>query len=440
VKKAFYIPSKRSPDEVAYLVGVTLPGRDRDIELENLYELELLVRSAGAEVAGRLIQNRTRVDGATYIGGGKMEELIHEISSNGVNLVIFDDDLTPAQARNIEKRLKVNVIDRTELILDIFSRRARTKQAKLQVEIAQLSYALPRLRRLWDHLSRQAGGIGTRGPGEKQLESDRRRVRERIARLKGELEEINKQAGERRKRRRRLFGVTLVGYTNAGKSTLMNRLAGSRVRESNRLFSTLDSTTRRVEGANGNDFLLTDTIGFIRKLPPHLVASFRATLMDVREANLLLHLADVSREGYSHRIKTVNEVLEDVLFGRGIGEEQNFYIPTMLVVNKVDLIDTDGSMEEIKRRYPESIPVSAVTGEGTEELLNAIQYHMEKGAVSAEIEVPVADGKAIEMVERMSHVLKRESDGGRMSFDVRISRKNLDVLERWAKVRLKPMR
>ncbi len=439
MKKSFYIPSQREPDEVACLVGVTLPERNRKLELENLDELEMLANSAGAEVAGRMMQNRTRVDGTTYIGGGKMNELSRKVSEGDINLVIFDDDLTPAQARNVEKRLGVNVIDRTELILDIFSRHARTKQAKLQVEIAQLRYALPRLRRLWDHLSRQAGGIGTRGPGEKQLEADRRRVRERIARLKAELEEINKQAGERRKKRRKLFGVTLVGYTNAGKSTLMNRLAGSRVKESNQLFSTLDSTTRRVEGEDGTEFLLTDTIGFIRKLPPHLVASFRATLMDVREADLLLHIADVSREGYQHRIKTVNSVLEDILSGRHMENREGVHIPTLLVINKTDLIGTATARENISSDYPDSIQISAATGAGVDRLLEAIRYHMEKGSVYAEVEVSAEDGRGIEMVESLSHVFSRENRDTLMIFQVRVPRKYLELLEGRMTVRLKPL-
>ncbi|MCK4236932.1 MAG: GTPase HflX, partial [Candidatus Krumholzibacteria bacterium] len=258
--RSYHIPPPDSPEEKAFLVGVNLPGMKRRDETENLGELELLARTAGAEVAGHAVQRRTRIDGSTYIGEGKIRELAGTIYEQGINLVIFDDDLSPAQARNIENRLNVNVIDRTELILDIFARRARTRQAKIQVEIAQLTYALPRLRRLWDHLSRQAGGIGTRGPGETQIEVDRRRVRERIDHLNRALSKISRGVGERRKKRKALFNVTIVGYTNAGKSTLLNRLVGSSVVESGRLFSTLDSTTRRAKCPDGKVFLLTDTV------------------------------------------------------------------------------------------------------------------------------------------------------------------------------------
>ena len=289
---AFYTPPPKSPGEKAFLVGVKLPGSTFENEQENISELELLATTAGAVVVGSVIQQRTRLDGATYIGKGKLEELASTVEEKELNLVIFDDDLAPAQARNIEKRVGVNVIDRTELILDIFSKRARTRQARIQVEIAQLTYALPRLKRLWDHLSRQAGGIGTKGPGETQLEVDRRKVREKISALKRELVKIENRTRERRKNREKLFNVTIVGYTNAGKSTLLNRLSGSDVLESGHLFSTLDSTTRRVELEGGTTFLMTDTIGFIRKLPTHLVSSFHATLLDVEQADLLLHLVD----------------------------------------------------------------------------------------------------------------------------------------------------
>ena len=346
------IPPSKTPVERAFLVGVTLPALRREAEAENLRELAALAGSAGAVVVGSAIQNRTRIDGSTFIGSGKLEELAGIIRDRGVNLVVFDDDLSPAQARNIEKRLDVNVIDRSELILDIFARRARTKQAKIQVEIAQLKYMLPRLRRLWDHLERQEGAIGTRGPGETQIEVDRRRAYDRMTRLGDELERIHRGVEERRRRRQGLFSAAIVGYTNAGKSTLLNRVAGSDVLESPRLFSTLDSTTRRVRGPSGEPFLLTDTIGFIRKLPAHLVASFRATLLDVSEADLLLHVVDAPSPRRDDLIGAVNTVLESVLAKDGRGgsagsrgaesrraEDPSLPIPTILVLNKVDLVE-----------------------------------------------------------------------------------------------------
>lgn len=408
--------------------------------MENLGELAMLVRSASAEVVGSTIQHRTRIDGSTFIGSGKLEELARTIHAENINLIIFDDDLSPAQARNIEGRLNVNVVDRTEVILDIFVRRARTRQARIQVEIAQLIYALPRLRRLWQHLSRQAGGIGTRGPGETQLEVDRRRVREKIAHLKHELRRIDRGAAERRKRRRDVFHATIVGYTNAGKSTLLNALAGSSVPQSGRLFSTLDSTTRRVMLPGDETILMTDTIGFIRRLPPHLVASFRATLMDVREADLLLHVVDVSGARYAERISVVHSVLEGVLRDGVPGTNRTESIPTILVLNKIDLIDDRAVRESLLRAYPEAMPVSAARGEGLERLLSAIESRIEHDTVSAEVFVSTEDGKGIAAIESNARVLNRRVVDGRLRFDVSVRRRKIALLERIGEVRLRPLR
>lgn len=438
--RSLYTPPPKSPEERAFLVGVTLPGISRDAEVGNLEELALLAKTAGAEVAGSAIQGRTRLDGSTYVGDGKIDEIARQVYDRNINLVIFDDNLSPAQARNVERRLGVNVIDRTELILDIFARRARTRQAKIQVEIAQLTYALPRLRRLWDHLSRQAGGIGTRGPGETQLEVDRRRVRERVAHLRKELERVNKGAGVRRKRRSDLINVTIVGYTNAGKSTLLNRIAGSRVLESGRLFSTLDSTTRRVRCPSGEMFLLTDTIGFIRKLPPHLVASFRATLMDVREADLLLQLVDLSSPGYEDRITVVNAVLEDVL-GKGDGTgDRGSAIPTLLVLNKTDLLPDRTARTAAARKHEDAVLISAADGEGVDTLLSRIASHIELDTVDAEITVAAGDGKAIATVEELSKVAGRRIEGETIVFTVRARRRGIPALEEAGSVILKPLR
>ncbi|MCX5753269.1 MAG: GTPase HflX [Candidatus Krumholzibacteria bacterium] len=429
------VPST-APLERAYLVGITLPRARREDEIQNLAELELLARSAGAEVVGRTLQSRTRVDGTTFVGSGKIEELAREIHDRGANLVIFDDDLTPAQARNIEKILEINVIDRTELILDIFSRRARTRQARIQVEIAQLNYALPRLRRLWEHLGRQAGGIGTRGPGETQIEVDRRKARDRISSLEKELEKIHRGAEERRKRREGLFTVTIVGYTNAGKSTLLNRIAGSGVLESDRLFSTLDSTTRRVTGPGGEPFLLTDTIGFIRKLPTHLVDSFKVTLLDVREADLLLHVADASIDRCEEHIAVVNAVLDDVLPKGGAGAPLAS-VPSVLVLNKIDLIEDSGRRNALRVKHPEAVLASAATGEGTEELLEIVESRLGKDLVEAEVSVSPEEGRVIALVERSSKVLSRRLAGDRMVFRVRMRKREIAILEREAAVRLR---
>lgn len=437
--KSFYTPPARAPEERAFLVGITLPRIPREEEIEHIRELEFLARTAGADVVGHTIQSRTRIDGSTYIGEGKIEELAKTVYDHNVNLIIFDDDLSPAQARNVETRLNVNVIDRTELILDIFARRARTRQAKIQVEIAQLTYALPRLRRLWEHLSRQEGGIGTRGPGETQLEVDRRKVRERIAHLKRELKRISRGVSERRKKRKELFNVTVVGYTNAGKSTLLNRVAGSSIVQSTRLFSTLDSTTRRVEGTDGKRFLLTDTIGFIRKLPPHLVASFRATLLDVREADLLLHLVDVAAPGYEGRIAAVNAVLESVLGVSPASTDGWDGGQTVLVLNKIDLVDEPAERNTLTKKHDGAVLISAAHGEGIGALMTRIQSYMDRDLVSAEVLVSPEDGKAISAIEEKSNVLRRRIENGHMVFDVKVRKKHVASLERVAMVRLRPL-
>ncbi|MCK4538886.1 MAG: GTPase HflX [Candidatus Krumholzibacteria bacterium] len=425
---AFYVTPPDHPEERACLVGVRLRGVTEEDVRENLGELEQLVATAGAEVVAVKVQKRARIDGSTYIGTGILESLATQIEDEKINVVIFDDELTPAQARNIESRLKVNVIDRTELILDIFSRRARTKQARIQVEIAQLEYALPRLKRLWDHLSRQSGGIGTRGPGETQLEVDRRRVRERISHLKKDLDKINKQTSERRKKRREAYNVTIVGYTNAGKSTLLNMLSGSSVLESEKLFSTLDSTSRRVPLAGMGEFVLTDTIGFIRKLPTHLVASFRATLMDVEDADMLIHLVDVSSSGFEERIGVVNDVLKRVLDSSG-GRGKTDPVPTLLVLNKVDMFKENAEGKSLANKYPDALQISAATGEGIDELRDGIKASMKKEFVEAELKVSSKAGKLISRIEKLAKVLDRKVEGEMMIYRVMIRRRDLGRLE-----------
>jgi GTP-binding protein HflX len=431
VRRPHYTPSTGASEERAFLVGILLPRKRREDEEDNLRELELLARTAGASIVGSTIQSRARIDGSTFIGEGKVEELARLAYEQQVNLFIFDDDLSPAQARNIENRLKVNVVDRSELILDIFARRARTKQARIQVEIAQLKYALPRLRRLWDHLSRQAGGIGTRGPGETQLEVDRRRVRERVEKLSKELDKIDRRVKERRKQRRSMFNIAIAGYTNAGKSTLLNRLSGSKILQSPRLFSTLDSTTRKVKSPSGKTFLLTDTIGFIRKLPPHLVDSFRATLRDVREADQILHLVDVADKRYEDHIDVVNGVLGEVLGGKRADEE----VPTLLVLNKIDLIGND-ELKSLQGRYAEAVQISASTGDGLSALLEAVDGWIERDIVLAVVEVEAEDGRAVDTVEKIADVLDRTVEGTRMIFHVRVRKRNLAALESAGEVRV----
>src|SRR2546426_9853530 len=329
-----------------------------------LDELRELAASAGARIIGEVIQHRDRPDPATFIGKGKVEELHEEVVVEGVDVVIFDDELSPSQAKNLEEALDTKIVDRTGLILDIFARRARTKEGKLQVELAQLEYRLTRLSGYRDYLSRLGGGIGTRGPGETKLEMDRRQIRHRISTLKRDIEQIRKHRQLHRQHRRRdqLPLVSLVGYTNAGKSTLFRALSKEDTLISSRLFSTLDTLIRRIQLGNHFPILISDTVGFIRKLPHQLVSAFRATLEEVVEADLIVHVIDVSDPGREEKRKVVLEVLEDI----GAGNH-----PTFTVYNKIDLVP------ELNRdRESDGTYVSAETGEGLQELVDKISQEV----------------------------------------------------------------
>ncbi len=364
-KDRFFYPEEQSVRERAVLVGTVLSGDDREDEEDNLLELAQLARSAGAKVLQAVIQARRAPDVSSYIGRGKVDELGEVCRRREANLIIFDNDLSPVQARNLERLTGVNVCDRTELILDIFAQRARSKQARLQVELAQLEYLMPRLRRMWEHLSRQAGGIGTRGPGETQLEVDRRRLGERVARLKRELAKVERISETKaQQRRRRAFSVAMVGYTNVGKSSIMNSLTQADVHVADALFATLDSTTRRLDLEGAEPVLITDTVGFVRKLPHHLVESFKATLSEVREADLLLHVVDLSSPQRERQIEAVEEVL---------GELDIDPRHTLPVFNKVDTMGPSTLVGDLQLRWPKALLVSAKTGEGLAELREEIR-------------------------------------------------------------------
>ncbi|MBA3649616.1 MAG: GTPase HflX [Chitinophagales bacterium] len=315
--------------EKSILVGLIHGGQKEEQMNEYLDELAFLAETAGAITMRRFTQKLHAPDPRTFIGPGKLEEVKDYVEAKEIDLAIFDDDLTGKQINNIEKELKIKILDRSNLILDIFANRARTAQAKAQVELAQLQYLLPRLKGLWSHLERQRGGIGMRGPGEKEIETDRRIVKYQIALLKKELEKIDKQNQTQRKSRGELIRVALVGYTNVGKSTLMNVLSKSEVFAENKLFATLDTTTRKVVMGR-MPFLLSDTVGFIRKLPHHLVESFKSTLDEVRESDILLHVVDISHPQFEEQIQVVNETLVEL-------KAQNK--PTLLVFNKMDLYE-----------------------------------------------------------------------------------------------------
>ena len=352
-----------------------LRGRREGLRAEaSLDELALLAHTAGAVVAGRAIQRLESPHQATYIGKGKLDEIIAERQSTDYTLVIFDDELNPSQQRNLENTLGVKVLDRTALIIDIFARRARTREARLQVELAQTQYLLPRLAGQWSHLERLEGRIGTRGPGETQIETDRRLVRNRITKLRSEIDQIGQQRRLQRRRRGRqgVAVVALVGYTNAGKSTLMRALSRAEVFTEDLLFATLDPITRRVRLASGDEALLTDTVGFIQKLPTQLVSSFRATLEELSDADLLLHIVDITHENAEEQYETVERTLSEL----GLSEK-----PRLVAFNKVDLLvpgeDLPPAAEEIEASlqedHPESVLISAAKNWNTDRLLLAVE-------------------------------------------------------------------
>lgn len=318
---------KIKAEERAVLVGVVQKEQREEEVQEYLDELALLAETAGAVTVKKFIQKLAHPDSRTYVGKGKLQEIATYIQNKEIDLLIFDDELTGAQISNIEKEVRVKTIDRSDLILDIFARRAKTAQAKAQVELAQYQYILPRLRGMWKHLERLGGGIGTRGPGETEIETDRRIVRDKISLLRKRLQEIDKQAFTQRKDRGELIRVALVGYTNVGKSTIMNLLSKSEVLAENKLFATLDTTTRKIV-YEGTPFLLSDTVGFIRKLPHHLVESFKSTLDEVREADILLHVVDISHPAYEDQLGVVNKTLQEM----GAHDK-----PTLTIFNKMDL-------------------------------------------------------------------------------------------------------
>jgi GTP-binding protein HflX len=398
-------------EERCVLVGVVLPPATREQEEENLDELQRLASTAGARCVGRVVQERGEQDVRTFIGSGKLEELVDLCDRLEVNLVIFDDALTPAQARNLEAVLQRNVIDRTELILDIFARHARTREAKLQVELAQLEYMRPRLRKLWDHLSRQDGAIGTRGPGETQLEVDRRRVDDKLASLRRQLRERARIVENQRKARQDVFQVALVGYTNAGKSSLMNVLAGSELHTQDKLFSTLDATTRRVTLRSGQSVLMTDTVGFIRKLPHDLVASFQTTLAEINLADLVLHVSDITSSALPAHIQTVHEVMDEIV------EEPR---DTLMVFNKIDALPDPSTINVMLRHYPRAVFTSAQTGAGLDELRSAILGVLRSRTIDVVLEIVRADAQeAVSFCHREGRVERQEtSEEGRMRLHV----------------------
>jgi GTP-binding protein HflX len=407
--------------ERVILVGLSTPSVPRSTVDEYLEELSLLAESAGTEVVHKILQSRPRIDSATYIGKGKAEELGWLVEEKGISAVIFDDDLSTVQIRNLEKLIKCKIIDRSGIILDIFASRAKTREAKTQVELAQLQYMLPRLTRQWTHLSKQFGGIGTKGPGETQIETDRRAIRSRISHLKGKLKDIAREREVQRKGREKLPRVALVGYTNAGKSTLMNWFSNASVLVEDRLFATLDSTVRSVTLSPAHTILLSDTVGFIRKLPHHLVASFQSTLDEVREADILLHVVDVSHPQHEEQITVVNETLEE------IGAQGK---PTIMVFNKIDRIDARALIPILRGSYDNSVFIGALRGINMNSLQQKIGEILDADITEETLTLSQADYPVLSQIHDLAEVLEKNYDGETITIRFRVNRLHADRLKK----------
>jgi GTP-binding protein HflX len=409
--------------ERAALVGLLSPQMQASDPEHALDELAGLAESAGAIVVLRLLQERPKPDPATFLGSGKVEMLAAACGEARVDVVIFDNELTPAQLRNLEDRLQVKVVDRTQLILDIFARRARTREGKLQVELAQLHYLMPRLVGAGTALSRLGGGIGTRGPGETKLETDRRRIRHRIATVSRDIEEVRRRRGQLRERRHKaaIPTVALVGYTNAGKTTLFNALTGQDARASDALFVTLDPLVRRVKLPDTRQLLISDTVGFIERLPYQIVAAFRATLEEAAESDLLLHVIDAAATERERHIETVRSVLMEIGASR---------VPAMEVFNKTDLLE-QGELKRLRALHPAGFCISALHGEGRSELLDAIasRLALDTARVTLEFDSEHAPRDAIADLYRHGRVLRHMTTDGRVSIEAELPRR---VLPRFA--------
>lgn len=400
---------QKAAGERAILVGVLLPGRE--LEEDPLDELEGLATTAGATVVGGMTQRRESPSPNSYLGAGKVEELKTLVDHFEADVVIFDNDLAPSQTRNLEKALGVKVLDRTELILDIFSTHAQTYESRLAVELAQLEYSLPRLKRMWTHLSRMKMGVGMRGPGEKQLETDRRLVEKRIHELKTELSEVEKRKERQVASRKDRMTVSLVGYTNAGKSTLMNNLTEASVLAEDKLFATLDTRTRRWHLPNWGPVLLSDTVGFIRDLPHRLIASFKATLEEANQADLLIHVCDGSNPSVRDQITSVYNVLKEL----GIEEKD-----TLLVINKTDVEGSDVYVQSVLNRYPNAIPISAVTSSGLEKFAHAVSDALSRTFREVDIETGVENGRMIAYCSAHGDVLSTSYSDDKVSIHCRM--------------------
>lgn len=397
--------------EKVFLVGTAQRDQEEWQIRESMRELAELATTAGADVISEGFQRLDKPVAATYIGPGKAESFAEECKALEIDTVIFDDELSPAQSRNLEQIFDCKILDRTALILDIFAQRARTREGKLQVELAQLQHLYPRLTGFWTHLSRQKGGIGMRGDGESQLETDRRRIQEKISRLQSDLETVRRQRGTQRQgRQRHLWPLaSIVGYTNAGKSTLLNALTGSDALSEDKLFATLDPTTRRLRLPTNQNILLSDTVGFIRKLPHGLIESFKATLEEVVEADLLLHVVDISHPYAQQQIQAVNEVLNEIEAGTK---------PTLMVFNKVDRLESAEQKAHWLTQFPDARFISAQTGDGFVELMEEISRQMRPIRRKLSLRIPHGESALMARLYRLGEVLSQDYDGPEAQFEV----------------------
>tara|TARA_Y100000817_G_scaffold119612_1_gene93713 strand:- start:766 stop:2037 length:1272 start_codon:yes stop_codon:yes gene_type:complete len=407
--------------EKALIVGVRRQYEEEKNIKENLDELELLLKTAGASVEKRVIQTIKNINSSTFIGKGKAKQIIEEAENLKINIIVFDDDLTPAQIKNYHQMSKIiKVMDRSGLILDIFQKHARTKEAKTQVDLAYLEYLLPRLTRQWTHLERQMGGIGTRaGMGETQIEIDRRLVRNKISKLKKELNRIEKERSVQGKDRKKEFRVALVGYTNAGKSTLFKALTGSDVFIEDQLFATLDTTIRKLKFDPVHVLLLSDTVGFIRKLPHGLIASFRSTLKEVQEADLIIKVFDISSNQIVEHMNTINDVLNEL---------NTSSVESIIVLNKVDSIQDMSLINKRKRQFPDAILISAMQHLRISELKNRIISLMERNFKTIEIVLPYDKGRLINQAQVGVEVLNRIYDENGIKLVIRGSKSKIDKI------------
>lgn len=410
--------------ERVFLVGLELKSRSAPDLDDSLGELSQLAETAGAEVVGNGRQRLEAPQAATFIGKGKADEFAQLCRGQYIDTVIFDDELSPAQSRNLERVFECKVLDRTALILDIFAQRARTREGKLQVELAQLQHLLPRLTRFWGHLSRQKGGIGMRGDGETQLETDRRRVQDRIARIARDLDEVRQhRSTQRAGRLRRPWPLaSIVGYTNAGKSTLLNRLTGAGVMAEDQLFSTLDPTTRRLRLPTNQNLYLSDTVGFIRKLPHSLVEAFKATLEEVVQADLLIHVVDASHPQAAEQLQAVNRVLEEI---EADGK------PTLMVFNKIDRLENRESVRRILEQHPHAVAASAQTGEGLDGFLAELGTVLRPLREFVELHVPHGEAAVIARLHSVAQVVERNYEGEVACFKARVPPHYLREFQRY---------